>query len=85
MLGKIKNLFIKLFKKPKLLEENKLQTKNETIKNSIFKEQLSKDTEIYNLQKLYEEGKITEDDLQISQIKKMIELYKEQIKALENN
>ena len=83
MFEKIKNIFRKIFNKPKLLEESKLEKKNETIRTIYFKEKLTKDTEIYNLQRLYEDGKITEDDLQINQIKKMIALYKEQISSLD--
>ena len=39
--------------------------------------------QIYNTQKMYEEGKITEDDMQISEIRKLISIYKEQINILD--
>lgn len=80
MFEKIKSIFAKIFKKQKLLEEN--NSKTEVNKNN-FREELSKQTQMYNLQKLYEEGKITEDDMQINQIKKLISLYKEQISMLD--
>lgn len=82
MFKKIKNIFRRIFLKQKLLQENKnveselLKTE---IKTSDFREELSKNFEICNIQKMYDEGKITEDELTISQIKKLIGLYKEQI------
>lgn len=87
MLEKIKNIFRRMFKKQKLLEETILKTeiKNNALKTNNFKEELSKNTEIYNTQKMYEEGKITENDLQISQIRKLINLYKEQINMLDKD
>lgn len=82
MFEKIKNIFRRIFLKQKLLQENK-NVENEILKTEIktsnFREELSKDSEIYNIQKMYDEGKITEDELTISQIKKLIGLYKEQI------
>ena len=82
MFDKLKNFFKKIFLKQKLLEENKISNekivKNENEKND-FKKQYSKDYEIYDIQKKYEKGEISEDDLTISQIKKLINLYKEQI------
>ena len=82
MLEKIKNIFRRMFKKQKLLEETISKTE---IKTNNFKEELSKNVEIYNTQKMYEEGKITENDLQISQIRKLINLYKEQINMLDKD
>lgn len=32
---------------------------------------------------MYEEGKITEDDMQINEIRKLISVYKEQINVLD--
>lgn len=82
MFEKIKNIFRRMFRKQKLLEETISKTE---IKTNNFKQELSKSTEIYNTQKMYEEGKITEDELQISQIKKLINLYKEQINMLDKD
>ena len=82
MFEKIKNIFRKMFSKQKLLEERMLEFE---IKTSNFKQELRKETEIYNIQKMYDEGKITEDELQISQIKKLINLYKEQINMLDRD
>ncbi len=80
MFEKIKNVLRRLFKKQKLLEENIL--KNE-VKQINFKKEISQNTAIYNTQKMYEEGKITEDDMQISEIRKLISIYKEQINMLD--
>lgn len=87
MLEKIKNIFRKMFKKQKLLEETILKTeiKTDALKTNNFKEELKENSEIYNIQKEYEEGKITEDDLQIGQIRKLINLYKEQINMLDRD
>lgn len=82
MFEKIKNIFRRMFSKQKLLEEPILEPK---MKTSNFKQGLRKETEIYNIQKMYDEGKITEDELQISQIKKLINLYKEQINMLDRD
>lgn len=80
MFGKIKNILKRLFKKQKLLEENILKTE---VKTNNFKQDLAENTQIYNTQKMYEEGKITEDDMKISEIRKLISLYKEQINMLD--
>lgn len=80
MFEKIKNVLRRLFKKQKLLEENIL--KNE-VKQINFKKEISQNTAIYNTQKMYEEGKITEDDMKISEIRKLISIYKEQINMLD--
>ncbi len=48
-----------------------------------FKKELIENTQICNTQKMYEEGKITEDDMQISEIRKLISVYKEQINVLD--
>lgn len=80
MFEKIKNIFKRLFKKQKLLEENVLKTE---VKTNNFKQELTENTAIYNTQKLYDEGKITEDDLKISETRKLITLYKEQINMLD--
>lgn len=82
MFEKIKNIFRKIFKKQKLLEEPKMISQ---IKINKFKEELNKSTEIYNIQKLYEDGKIDENELQINQIRKLIDLYKKQIRVLDND
>ena len=79
MFEKIKIFIKNFFGKQKLLEQSNNVVDNITENESNdFKEKLREDSEIYNLQKLYEEGKITEDDLQICQIKKLIALYKKQ-------
>lgn len=80
MFEKIKNMLKRLFKKQKLLEENILETE---IKTNNFKQELSENTAIYNTQKMYEEGKTTEDDMQISEIRKLISIYKEQINMID--
>lgn len=76
MFEKIKNILKRLFKKQKLLEENVLKTNS-------FKQELTENTAIYNTQKMYDEGKITEDEMKISDIRKLINLYKEQINMLD--
>lgn len=80
MFEKIKNILKRLFKKQKLLEENILENE---VKQINFKKEISQNTAIYNIQKMYEEGKITEDDMKISEIRKLISLYKEQINMLD--
>ncbi len=80
MFEKIKNILRRLLKKQKLLEENILGTEAKT---NEFKKELIENTQIYNTQKMYEEGKITEDDMQISEIRKLISVYKEQINVLD--
>lgn len=80
MFEKIKNILKRLFKKQKLLEENVLKTE---VKTNSFKQELSENTAIYNTQKMYDEGKITEDEMKISDIRKLINLYKEQINMLD--
>lgn len=80
MFEKIKNILKRLFKKQKLLEENVLKTE---VKTNSFKQELTENTAIYNTQKMYDEGKITEDEMKISDIRKLINLYKEQINMLD--
>ncbi len=80
MFEKIKNILKRLFKKQSLLEEGILKTE---VKQTNFKQELIENTAIYNTQKMYDEGKITEDDMQISEIRKLISLYKEQINMLD--
>lgn len=80
MFEKIKNILKRLFKKQKLLEENVLKTE---VKTNNFKQELSENTAIYNTQKIYDEGKITEDEMKISDIRKLISIYKEQINMLD--
>lgn len=80
MFEKIKNILKRLFKKQKLLEENILKTE---VKTNSFKQELSENTAIYNTQKMYDEGKITEDEMKISDIRKLISIYKEQINMLD--
>lgn len=80
MFEKIKNVLKRLFKKQKLLEENILKTE---VKTNKFKQELTENTTIYNTQKMYDEGKITEDEMKISDIRKLINLYKEQINMLD--
>lgn len=82
MFNKIKNILRKIFIKQKLLQksENVEQIDNKIkFKTNEFKAKLSKDSEIYNIKRMYEEDKITEDDLTISQIKQLIGIYKEQL------
>lgn len=80
MLEKIKNILKRLFKKQKLLEENVIKTE---VKTNNFKQELSENTAIYNTQKMYDEGKITEDEMKISDIRKLISIYKEQINMID--
>ena len=80
MFQKIKHFIKAIFSKQKLIEEKSVIKKDgaKTIIKSDIKKELHVDSKIYNLQKLYENGKITEDDLTIKQIKDLINLYKEQ-------
>ena len=80
MFEKMKNILKRLFKKQKLLEENILKTE---VKTNNFKQELSENTAIYNNQKMYDEGRISEDEMKISDIRKLINLYKEQINMLD--
>lgn len=80
MFEKIKNILKRLFKKQKLLEENVIKTE---VKTNNFKQELSENTAIYNTQKMYDEGKITEDEMKISDTRKLISIYKEQINMLD--
>lgn len=80
MFEKIKNILKRLFKKQSLLEEGILKTE---VKKTNFKQELIENTAIYNTQKMYDEGKITEDEMQISEIRKLISIYKEQINMLD--
>lgn len=80
MFEKIKNILKRLFKKQSLLEEGIIKTE---VKQTKFKQELTKNTAIYNTQKMYDEGKITEDEMQISEIRKLISIYKEQINMLD--
>lgn len=80
MFEKIKNILKRLFEKQKLLEENVIKTE---VKTNNFKQELSENTAIYNTQKMYDEGKITEDEMKISDIRKLISIYKEQINMLD--
>ena len=79
MFQKLKQFVKKLFSKQKLIEENSVIKKDgaKKIVKSDIKTELQVDSQIYNLQNLYEDGKITEDDLTIKQIKELIKLYKE--------
>lgn len=83
MFEKIKHFFSKLFNKQKLLEEKQNEEKIETelnqIKKNDFRNEININTKIMDLQKMYERGIITEDDLTISQIKQLIKLYREQL------
>ena len=54
-------------------------------RNTSFRRELNQSTEICNIQKDYDDDRISEDDLTISQIKGLISLYDEQIKILETN
>lgn len=80
MFEKIKNILKRLFKKQSLLEENLLKTE---VKTNNFKQELSENTAIYNTQKMYDEGRISEDEMKISDIRKLISIYKEQINMLD--
>lgn len=80
MFEKIKNILKRLFKKQSLLEEGILKTE---VKQTNFKQELIESTAIYNTQKMYDEGKITEDEMKISDIRKLISIYKEQINMLD--
>lgn len=80
MFEKIKKFFKKIFQRPILLEENTTENKpNIDINKSKFNDDIKVKTDIYFLQKMYEEEKITENDLQIYQIKELINLYKKQL------
>lgn len=75
MFQKIKRIFERIVNKQKLLEESYTKT----TKSSNFKQKIKENIKIYNIQKQYEEGKIIEDDMQIAQIKELIDLYKKQL------
>jgi hypothetical protein len=75
MFEKIKSIFQRIFGTQKMLIEG---SEKAVPKQNNFKKELNKNIEILNIQKMYEDGKITEDDLRISQIKELIKLYKEQ-------
>ena len=84
MFKKLKNLFKRIFLNQKLLEEKRISEDN-ILKTEIitpnFKNQLNTNSKIYELQRMYEKGRITEDELTIRQIKSLINLYKQQINA----
>ena len=79
MFQKLKQFVKKLISKQKLIEEKSVIKKDgaKKIVKLDIKTELQVDSQVYNLQKLYEDGKITEDDLTIKQIKDLIKLYKE--------
>ena len=78
MFQKLKQLIKTFFSKQKLIEEKtEIKKDGARIIKSDIKTELQVDSQIYNLKKLYEDGKITEDDLTIKQIKDLIKLYKE--------
>ena len=82
---KIRNFFRSLFHKSK--EDTKakesLDIKQETATN-IIDEFKDKQT-IVKLQQDYENGKIAEEDMDENDKQKLLELYKEQIKTLNDN
>ena len=82
---KIRNFFRSLFHKSK--EDTKakksLDIKQETATN-IIDEFKDKQT-IVKLQQDYENGKIAEEDMDENEKQKLLELYKEQIKTLNDN
>ena len=78
MFQKLKQLIKTFFSKKKLIEEKtEIKKDGARIIKPDIKTELQVDSQIYNLKKLYEDGKITEDDLTIKQIKDLIKLYKE--------
>lgn len=78
MFQKLKQLIKTFFSKKKLIEDkSEIKKDGARIIKSDIKTELQVDSQIYNLKKLYEDGKITEDDLTIKQIKDLIKLYKE--------
>ena len=84
MLEKIKEILKKIFRfngKEKMLESaNETNYKQENIRERLKTEDSSK---ILFLQKEYEKGKIFETKLSNCQIKKLINLYENQIKELD--
>lgn len=78
MFQKLKQLIKTFFSKKKLIEDkSEIKKDGARIIKSDIKTELQVDSQIYNLKKLYEDGKIMEDDLTIRQIKDLIKLYEE--------
>ncbi len=81
---KIKNFFRNLFHK---------QKDNEVKENNIIKKEMTTNLfdnytdklEIIKLQEDYENGEIAEEDINEEDKQKLLELYQEQIKTLNNN
>ena len=81
---KIRNFFRSLFhKKEDTKAKESLDIKQETATN-IIDEFKDKQT-IVKLQQDYENGKIAEEDMDENDKQKLLELYKEQIKTLNDN
>lgn len=83
MFNKIRNMFERIFRKQVLLEES-IKENKKIEQNINFRKELieSSNVEVINLQKQYENGEILEEDLPKYKINKLIKLYKEQIKEL---
>lgn len=82
MFKKLIMLIKNLFSKQKLIAEKSTVIDNEEYKQvekNSLRDELKSNYQIYNIKQLYEDDKITENDLTIKQIKDLIKVYKEQI------
>ncbi len=79
---KISRFFIKLFNKNKTDEIPNINTIEQ---NTNIRQEFKEKQNIINLQNEYENGNISEELISEENKEKLLELYKEQIKTLENN
>lgn len=88
---KIRNFFLKLFKKNKIIQEQPQEQTNVNIQNNKanFAETIAikKDEEkekLMQLQRDYKDGNILEDDIPHDEKEKLVELYKKQNEEMKN-
>lgn len=86
ILEKVKEFFYKLIGKDKTLalEAPKVEEKNEDTQRNVFKENISINNNIISIQKLYEDGKVKEEDLSVEEVFDLVSVYKEQIEKLDS-
>lgn len=83
IITKIRNFFCNLFKEKNLKKEEKYtREKKEDFKNAIVIKQNEEELKIIKLQREYKAGNILEEDMTEEEKNKLIELYKNQNKAL---
>lgn len=80
---KIHNFIKKLFHKEEQIEKSEVVEENKEESNMIYK--MKRTQETMKLQKEYEEGIVQEKNLTEDEKEELIQLYKEQIKTLEEN